>query len=130
MDTTAHPELINTRFAYVSVSRASLDAHIYTNDAARLSERLSADVTKTSAVNLEQSRSQPQTQEPAERKETVMTNSREQSQEEQRRQFQAESNVSQPEKQTVDQIDQRHYAPIQTALRDEAVGYDWKRETG
>ena len=130
MDTTAHPELINTRFAYVSVSRASLDAHIYTNDAARLSERLSADVTKTSAVNLEQSRSQTQSQEPAERKETVMTNSREQSQEEQRRQFQAESNVSQPEKQSAEQIDQRHYAPIQTALRDEAVGYDWKRETG
>ena len=130
MDTTVHPELINTRFAYVSVSRASLDAHIYTNDAARLSERLSADVTKTSAVNLEQSRTQTQTQEPAERKETVMTNSREQSQEEQRRQFQAESNVSQPEKQTAEQIDQRHYAPIQTALRDEAAGYDWKRETG
>ena len=59
-----------------------------------------------------------------------MTNSREQSQEEQRRQFQAESNISQPEKQTEEQIDQRHYAPIQTALRDEAVGYDWKRETG
>ena len=130
MDTTAHPELINTRFAYVSVSRASLDAHIYTNDAARLSERLSADMTKTSAVNLEQSRTQTQTQEPAERKETVMTNSREQSQEEQRRQFQAESNVSQPEKQNAEQIDQRHYAPIQTALRDEAIGYDWKRETG
>ena len=130
MDSTVHPELINTRFAYVSVSRASIDAHIYTNDAARLSERLSADVTKTSAVNLQQPRSQTQTQEPAERKETVMTNSREQSQEEQRRQFQAESNVSQPEKQTAEQIDQRHYAPIQTALRDEAVGYDWKRETG
>jgi ATP-dependent exoDNAse (exonuclease V) alpha subunit len=34
MHTTAHPELINTRFAYVSVSRASEDARIYTNDAA------------------------------------------------------------------------------------------------
>jgi ATP-dependent exoDNAse (exonuclease V) alpha subunit len=33
MDTRAHPELINTRFAYVSVSRASQDAQIYTNDA-------------------------------------------------------------------------------------------------
>lgn len=129
MDTTVHPELINTRFAYVSVSRASLDAHIYTNDAARLSERLSADVTKTSAINLEQSRSETKTQEPAERKEAVMTNSREQSQEEQRRQFQVESNVSQPDK-VAEQIDHRHYAPIQTALRDEAAGYDWKRETG
>ena len=34
MDTNVHPELINTRFAYVSVSRASEDARIYTNDAA------------------------------------------------------------------------------------------------
>ena len=59
-----------------------------------------------------------------------MTNNREQSQEDQRRQFRAESNVSQPEKQSAEQIDQRHYAPIHTALRDEAVGYDWRRETG
>ena len=64
MDTTVHPELINTRFAYVSVSRASLDAHIYTNDAAALSERLSTDVTKTSAVNLEQQRSDPKRKSP------------------------------------------------------------------
>ena len=39
MDTKAHPELINTRFAYVSVSRASEDARIYTNDATTLAER-------------------------------------------------------------------------------------------
>ncbi len=26
VDTTTHPDLINSRFAYVSVSRASLDA--------------------------------------------------------------------------------------------------------
>ena len=24
----------------------------------------------------------------------------------------------------------RHYAPIQTVLRDESSGYEWKRETG
>ena len=51
MDTKAHPELINTRFAYVAVSRASHDAHIYTNDAGSLGQRLSHDVTKTSAVD-------------------------------------------------------------------------------
>ncbi len=51
MDTEAHPELINSRFAYVSVSRASHDAHIYTNDAASLGDNLSRDVTKTSAVD-------------------------------------------------------------------------------
>ncbi|MGB8479072.1 MAG: MobF family relaxase [Acidobacteriaceae bacterium] len=51
MDTEVHPELINSRFAYVSVSRASHEAHIYTNHAASLAESLGHDVTKTSAVN-------------------------------------------------------------------------------
>jgi conjugative relaxase-like TrwC/TraI family protein len=55
IDSNAHPELINTRLAYVSVSRASHDAHIYTNDAAALGHNLSHDVTKRSAVNLETS---------------------------------------------------------------------------
>ena len=41
MDTEVHPELINGRFAYVSVSRASHDAQIFTNDAANLAESLS-----------------------------------------------------------------------------------------
>lgn len=36
MDTTAHSGLINTRFAYVSIFRASQNARIYTNDAATL----------------------------------------------------------------------------------------------
>jgi conjugative relaxase-like TrwC/TraI family protein len=53
MDTTVHPELINTRFAYVSVSRASQDAQIYTNDAANLGQRLSTDVSKNSAVDFQ-----------------------------------------------------------------------------
>jgi len=51
MDTEVHPELINNRFAYVSVSRASHDAQIYTNDAAKLAMRLSHDVSKASAVS-------------------------------------------------------------------------------
>ena len=50
MDTEVHPELINGRFAYVSVSRASHDAQIFTNDAANLAESLSKDVSKTSAI--------------------------------------------------------------------------------
>jgi conjugative relaxase-like TrwC/TraI family protein len=50
MDTDVHPELISSRFAYVSVSRASHDAQIYTNDAASLTASLSHDVTKASAV--------------------------------------------------------------------------------
>jgi conjugative relaxase-like TrwC/TraI family protein len=51
MATNVHPELINSRFAYVSVSRASHDAQIYTNDAASLAESLSRDVSKASAID-------------------------------------------------------------------------------
>jgi len=67
MDTKAHPELINTRFAYVSVSRASHSAEIFTNDALRLGERLSHDVTKTSATEHSKQKSpeEAQSQRPA-----------------------------------------------------------------
>jgi hypothetical protein len=51
MDTEVHPEPVNARFAYVSVSRASHDARVFTNDACNLLERLSSDVSKTSALN-------------------------------------------------------------------------------
>jgi conjugative relaxase-like TrwC/TraI family protein len=54
MDTNVHPELINQRFAYVSVSRASHDTQIFTNDAATLAESLGRDVTKASALDLGQ----------------------------------------------------------------------------
>ena len=50
MDTEVHPELMSNRFAYVSVSRASHDAQIYTNNAASLTASLSHDVSKASAV--------------------------------------------------------------------------------
>jgi conjugative relaxase-like TrwC/TraI family protein len=51
MDTEVHPELISRRFAYVSVSRASHEAQIYTNNAASLAESLSHDVSKSSAID-------------------------------------------------------------------------------
>jgi ATP-dependent exoDNAse (exonuclease V) alpha subunit len=54
MDTTVHPELINTRFAYVSVSRASQDAQIFTNNLAQLGPQLSTDISKTSALKVAQ----------------------------------------------------------------------------
>jgi ATP-dependent exoDNAse (exonuclease V) alpha subunit len=54
MDTEVHPELINGRFAYVSMSRASHDAQIFTNDATNLAERLNSDVSKTSALDFGQ----------------------------------------------------------------------------
>ncbi len=52
IDSNVHPELINTRFAYVSVSRASHDVQIYTNEARALVPGLSHDATKTSAVEI------------------------------------------------------------------------------
>jgi len=55
MDTNVHPELINTRFAYVSVSRASQDAQIFTNNLAQLAPQLSTDISKTSALKIGQS---------------------------------------------------------------------------
>ncbi len=55
MDTNVHPDLINTRFAYVSVSRASQDAQVFTNNAASLAESLSHDIAKTSAIDFSKS---------------------------------------------------------------------------
>jgi ATP-dependent exoDNAse (exonuclease V) alpha subunit len=49
-DTSVHPDLLNSRFGYVAISRASLDAAIYTNDAADLGQKLSGDVSKSSAI--------------------------------------------------------------------------------
>jgi flagellar biosynthesis GTPase FlhF len=131
MDTKVHPELINTRFAYVSVSRASEDVRIYTNDVAILSERLSIDVTKTSAVDLQKSQVEPTRNQQTQTKEPPMTNSREHSQEELRRQILAETIIHAPENisATAD-IEHRHNAPIQAALPNEASDYEWKRETG
>jgi conjugative relaxase-like TrwC/TraI family protein len=51
IDTDVHPELINSRFAYVSISRASHEAHIYTNNAASLGDDLSRDVSKSAALD-------------------------------------------------------------------------------
>jgi len=55
MDTNAPSELLNTRFAYVSVSRAEHDARIYTNDADRLGPKLSEETSKHSAVEFTKS---------------------------------------------------------------------------
>jgi hypothetical protein len=52
IDTDSFPNLINNRLAYVSISRASDDARIYTNHAESLGERLASDVTKTTAIDV------------------------------------------------------------------------------
>ena len=55
LDSNIHADLINQRFAYVSVSRGSNDAHIFTDNAASLIDKLSHDVKKSSALQVGQS---------------------------------------------------------------------------
>jgi ATP-dependent exoDNAse (exonuclease V) alpha subunit len=55
IDTTANPQLLTSRFAYVSVSRASLAAEIFTDSSAGLGQKLEHDVDKTSAVEFSHS---------------------------------------------------------------------------
>ncbi len=50
-DTGTARSLVNTRLAYVAVSRTSQDARIYTNDADSLGKRLAVDVSKTAAID-------------------------------------------------------------------------------
>jgi conjugative relaxase-like TrwC/TraI family protein len=51
-DTKVHPDLLNSRFAYVSISRASHEATLFTDDMAKLGPQLGADVSKTSALQI------------------------------------------------------------------------------
>jgi conjugative relaxase-like TrwC/TraI family protein len=52
MDTEMHWNLINPRFAYVSISRGSHTAQIFTDNANELGKRLSHHVSKTSAITI------------------------------------------------------------------------------
>jgi conjugative relaxase-like TrwC/TraI family protein len=56
-DTSVHRDLLNSRFAYVSISRASHQATLFTDDMAKLAPQLGADVSKTSALEINQSAS-------------------------------------------------------------------------
>ena len=51
----AHEKLINSRLAYVAVSRARYDAQIFTNDAGNLGKALSREVSHAAAVGVEDS---------------------------------------------------------------------------
>jgi hypothetical protein len=53
-DTGVHPDLLNSRFGYVSVSRASQDATVFTNDPAKLGQQLGTEISKTSALGISQ----------------------------------------------------------------------------
>lgn len=50
-DTDSSYSLINTRLAYVAISRASDDARVYTNNAETLGQRLATDISKTAALD-------------------------------------------------------------------------------
>jgi ATP-dependent exoDNAse (exonuclease V) alpha subunit len=52
----SNSELVNQRFAYVALSRARIDAQVFTNDASTLAERLGRDVSKTAAVKQKHAR--------------------------------------------------------------------------
>jgi ATP-dependent exoDNAse (exonuclease V) alpha subunit len=53
-DTSVHPDLLNSRFGYVSISRASHNATLFTDNIAKLFSQLGADVSKTSALEIGQ----------------------------------------------------------------------------
>jgi hypothetical protein len=54
IDTDSSRNLINSRLAYVAISRASDDARVYTNNAETLGERLASNITKSAAVDFKQ----------------------------------------------------------------------------
>jgi ATP-dependent exoDNAse (exonuclease V) alpha subunit len=54
VDGSAHPEMLNNRFAYVAVSRGALDAEIFTDRAGDLEKRLGKDISKTAALDFSQ----------------------------------------------------------------------------
>ena len=56
-DTGVHPDLLNSRFGYVSISRASHQATLFTDDMTKLIPKLEADVSKTSALEVNQASS-------------------------------------------------------------------------
>jgi ATP-dependent exoDNAse (exonuclease V) alpha subunit len=51
-DTSVHPDLLNSRFGYVSVSRGSHEAMVFTNDSAKLGQQLATEITKTAALDV------------------------------------------------------------------------------
>ncbi|HVJ06468.1 MAG TPA: MobF family relaxase [Candidatus Saccharimonadales bacterium] len=52
-DSGVHPDLLNSRFGYVSLSRASHEAILFTDDIAKLGPQLGTEVSKTSALEIE-----------------------------------------------------------------------------
>ena len=59
VDSDAHPNLVNSRFAYVATSRARSDAQIYTNDGTGFDKALAGEQGKTAAIERSQMSSIP-----------------------------------------------------------------------
>jgi hypothetical protein len=57
VDTDESELLVNDRFAYVSISRAKHDAHIYTNDGSKLSRSLSRENSQRTATEANEQQS-------------------------------------------------------------------------
>jgi len=49
-DTEAYPRLVNSRFAYVAISRARHDVVIFTNDSRTIAARVANEISKPSAL--------------------------------------------------------------------------------
>lgn len=56
VDTEESPHLVNSRMAYVAVSRGRYDAQIYTNDKSELAQHLSHNVSHSTAIHAGQER--------------------------------------------------------------------------
>jgi hypothetical protein len=64
VDTEKSEQLVNSRFAYVSVSRAQYDAQIYTNDRSELAHDLSRDVSRPTATQAQEQEAETHKNEP------------------------------------------------------------------
>jgi ATP-dependent exoDNAse (exonuclease V) alpha subunit len=53
-DTGVHPDLLSSRFGYVSISRASHEATLFTDDATKLGQQLAVETGKTAALEISQ----------------------------------------------------------------------------
>ena len=56
-DTRVHRDLLNSRFSYLSIARASHQATLFTDDTTKLGPPLGTDVSKTSALEINQAAS-------------------------------------------------------------------------
>jgi len=131
IDSETSRNLINSRLAYVAISRASEDARIYTNNAEILGKRLASDISKTAAVEFQPPRETAEHRQEVEASKVQLASdrSREQTGGGERKENDPGQRKSEPHYSPVEMA--RHQAPLRTALADdEAQQFVWKAETG